>query len=178
MQVLFIWGEAVLCRTTIRIWCAQSKLYTQCPWYTIIHLRPSFPAFISWCTYRAKLFYFLLRRLIFAWVSTLYPPKGGQGLGRLFIYAVETYSLVCTIKNYEIISYYVYLCGMRSVKFWRENPANEHSFSSGKFRLQKIREIRSSQFIADCSRVEYSKKIVYAVETYCTVPVWDIAWLV
>jgi hypothetical protein len=43
---------------------------------------------------------------------------------------------------------------MKSVKFWRENPANKHSISSGKFRLQKIREIRSSQFMADCSRVE------------------------
>ncbi len=31
------------------------------------------------------------------------------------------------------------------------NPANEHSISSGKFRIQKIREIRSSQFIADCT---------------------------
>jgi hypothetical protein len=36
---------------------------------------------------------------------------------------------------------------MKSVKFWRENPANEHSISSEKFRIQKIREIRSSQFI-------------------------------
>ncbi len=31
--------------------------------------------------------------------------------------------------------------GMKSVKFWRENPANNHSFSSGKFRLEKIRQI-------------------------------------
>jgi hypothetical protein len=37
---------------------------------------------------------------------------------------------------------------MKSVKFWRENPANELSISSGKFRIQKIREIRSSQIIA------------------------------
>jgi hypothetical protein len=55
-------------------------------------------------------------------------------------------------KLYRI---YVYLCSMKSVKsvkFWRENPANEHSMSSGKFwpQMQKIREIRSSQFIVDC----------------------------
>jgi len=30
---------------------------------------------------------------------------------------------------------------MKSVRFWLENPANEHSISSGKFRMQKIREI-------------------------------------
>jgi hypothetical protein len=45
---------------------------------------------------------------------------------------------------------------MKSVKIWRENPANEHSISSGKFRNQKIREIRSSQIVADCSRVMFS----------------------
>ncbi len=42
---------------------------------------------------------------------------------------------------------------MKSVKFLRENPENEYLISSGKCRIQKIREIRSSQFIADCSRV-------------------------
>ncbi len=72
-------------------------------------------------------------------------------------------TLVCTIKNYEIISYYIYLCSTKSVKFWRENPANEHSISSGKYRLQKIREIRSSQFIVDCSRVRNPPPLFWLV---------------
>jgi hypothetical protein len=58
-----------------------------------------------------------------------------------------------TKLQYIVLRTYVYLCSMKSVKsvkFWRENPANEHSMSSGKFRLQKIREIRFSQLITDC----------------------------
>ncbi len=55
------------------------------------------------------------------------------------------------VKNYEIKIVLHISPIMKSVKFWRENPANEHSISSGKFRIQKIREIRSSQFIADCN---------------------------
>jgi hypothetical protein len=48
----------------------------------------------------------------------------------------------------------------KSVKFWRENPANEHSISSEKFRIQKI----SSQFIADCSRVrKYPEHCTYLI---------------
>jgi hypothetical protein len=43
-----------------------------------------------------------------------------------------------------------------SVKFGRENPAGKYPISTGNFGALKIREIHSSQFIADCSRVRYA----------------------
>jgi hypothetical protein len=50
---------------------------------------------------------------------------------------------------------------MKSVKFWRENPANEHLISSGKFRIQKIREIRT--LLSVHCRLQYPKHCKYLI---------------
>jgi hypothetical protein len=61
---------------------------------------------------------------------------------------------------------------MKSVIFWRKNPGNEYSISSGKFRIQKIREIRSSQFIADWVRVYLHCASTTSTLCYFSCRVW------
>jgi hypothetical protein len=65
-------------------------------------------------------------------MAGLYLNKRSSGEKRVYLKL-----LVCTIKKLRIISYYVYFCGMKSVKLWQENPANNNPISSGNLDCRK-----------------------------------------